>query len=117
MPLPLGTLDAGSSATVSTFLGLLDWVSVGGATVKSVPCLVKLNSPERESRLGVDILALFERVVLDFRSGYLLLKRPAGALSAQVQGISGLTVQFEPAQRRPRVTAVDANSAASREGF
>lgn len=116
-PLPMGVLDAGASTIVSTFLGRLDWMSIGGAKVNSVPCIVKLNSPEQQSRLGVDILALFGRVVLDFKSGHMLLRRPGRALSAHTRGISGLTIQLDRAQRRPRVVAVAANSAASRAGF
>lgn len=115
-PFHFGRLSRGREAAFSTFLGRFDWLMIGGIKVKNVPCLLKLNFEENASRLGVDILALFEQVILDYRSGYLLLKKPQETLVAFTDGISGLAIELDNEQRL-RVVKIDPQSAGERAGF
>lgn len=112
----LGRLDTSGGDQIPTFLGRLEWLGVGSLKIRDVPCLVRLDMNERVSRLGVDILALFEQVILDYRSGYLLIKRPQGTLTARMPGVSGLTLQLSPAYKL-RVAQVAPRGAAERAGF
>lgn len=115
-PFHFGRLDIRNEAIVSTFLGRIEWLRIDEIKVQNVPCLVKLNIEEKTSRLGVDILSLFEQVIIDYRSGYLLLSKPPGIVPARIKGFSGLTIQQDK-ERKLRVVEVAPRSAGERAGF
>lgn len=116
LPFYMGRLDSAPYPAIPTYLGLLEWLEIGGVKVQKVPCMVKLNIDERDSHFGMDILSLFERVILDYRNGYLLLKKPQGALTPHADGLSGVTLQQDK-QGKLRVEAVNPHSAGDRAGF
>lgn len=115
-PIGLGSLDTARIGPIPTFLGRLEWLSIDALKIQGVPFLFRLDEEVKMSRLGVDILALLGKVILDYRSGYLLVPRLPGSLIARVPGTSGLTLRLSAASHL-EVAQVAPRSAAERAGF
>jgi hypothetical protein len=103
----------GKIQMIEKLLGRMQWIKIGEVLVREVPFAVTF---EGTSVLGMDILSLFDELIVDLKTGHLLLRKPAGELSGRVRGISGLRVEKDTSGKA-RVGEVFPASAAARAGF
>lgn len=102
--------------TVSTILGRLAWLSIAGFKVEDVWLTIDCEGVKEQSIIGMDVLSCFDELILDYATGYLLLKKPEGRLRGRLVGVSGVSIRRD-SSGRVTVQHVAPQSAGARAGF
>jgi len=101
---------------VPRLMGRLAWLKVGSATIHGLVCELDLEG-DYPTRLGCDTLSLFDSVVISYREGMMLIKRPKDdRVVARERGHAGLTL-FRDRADKVRVWDLTPNSAAEKAGI